>query len=212
MHYAFDKWMEKHQQGMLWIRYADDAIIHCQTEMQAKRMLLKLEERIKACGLQLHPDKTGVIYCKDSNRKGIYSKYSFDFLGYTFRPRRVRKGGTNKFFVSFSPSVSNNAMKSMRATIKMMKLHKKTSQSLEDIAKLCNPILRGWINYYSKYNKAGLAPVLRHFNKTLIRWAMCKFKNLKGHKTKAAKFLTRIYEEKPDMFVHWQVGMRGAFA
>ena len=212
MHYVFDKWMKIHHKTMPWIRYADDAIIHCKTESQAQYILLKLEERMKICKLQLHPDKTSIIYCKDSNRKAVYPNQFFDFLGYTFRPRRVKKSGTSQFFVSFSPSVSNDAIKSMRATIKMMKLHKKTSLSLEDIAKLCNPILCGWLNYYGKYNKAGLAPVLRHFNKTIIKWAMNKFKKLKGRKTNAARFLTRIYEENPTLFAHWKIGMRGDFA
>ncbi len=212
LHYVFDKWMKRTHPAMLWCRYADDAVVHCETEREAQELLEELKQRYKECGLELHPGKTKIIYCKDDNRKGHHPETKFNFLGYTFRSRLVKKQETNKFFVSFTPAVGQEAMKSMRAETRRRGYRNRTDMSLNDIAKEYNPVLRGWINYYGKYNRSSLYPMLGHFNKTLVSWAMRKFKKLRGHKTRASKFIEGISKKQPTLFVHWKLGMIGSFA
>ncbi len=113
LHYAFDCWMQREYPGILFERYADDAICHCASEAQALELHQALEKRFAECRLRLHPQKTRIVYCKDTNRPGGYPERSFDFLGYTFRPR-VAIGRDQKPFVSFIPAVSDKAAKRMR--------------------------------------------------------------------------------------------------
>jgi len=203
--------MKREYPSVLWCRYADDGLAHCKTEPEAQELLVELRARFKECGLELHPDKTKIVYCKDDNRKGSYLNTSFDFLGYTFRPRSC-KNNKGKMFVAFTPSVSKTSMKSMRAKLKTLNLRKRSNLSFEDIAQICNPILRGWINYYGRFNSSGLYSVWRYFNKTLSAWAAKKYKRLYRHKVKTTQFLERSAKERPKLFAHWQIGMRGAFA
>lgn len=171
-----------------------------------------IKQRLEKCDIQLHPDKTKIIYCKDSNRIAEYKEISFDFLGYTFRPREAKYGIHNLLFTSFAPAVSKNSMKEMRAKIKRICLGRRTELGIEDISQICNPILRGWINYYGKFHLSELDSVFRHFNKRLVKWAISKYKSLKGSKMRAITFLTNLYRENPRLFVHWGLGRTGAFA
>ena len=212
LHYVFDAWMKRNHSTIPWCRYADDGLAHCKTEQQAIQLLLELEQRFKECGLELHPDKTKIVYCKDGSRKRKYPKTEFDFLGYTFRRRSVRNSKQNRMFVSFTPAVSKAALKSMRAETRKRNFRNRTELSLEDIANMHNPVLRGWIEYYGRYCRSGLYPVFRHFNKTLVAWAMRKYKRFKDRKTQASVFLEKISEKESRLFAHWKVGMVGAFA
>ena len=211
LHYVFDSWMCRKHSDVLWCRYADDGLAHCKTEQEAKQLLAELKARFEECGLELHPDKTKIIYCKDSNRGEDHTEVKFDFLGYTFRPRRVINNKTGQLFTSFTPAVSKKAVKDMQATIKGHWFWRQTELEIEDIANRSNPILRGWINYYGRYNKSSLYTVLRYFNKTLITWSMRKYKKITS-KRKAIKFLNHTLEKRPNLFVHWKIGMIGAFA
>jgi RNA-directed DNA polymerase len=212
LHYVFDAWMKKNHPEILWCRYADDALAHCETEQQAQELLSALKLRFKECGLELHPEKTKIVYCRDENRKGMYPKTDFVFLGYNFRGRKVKKQEKDVFFIGFTPAVSEQALKSMRAETRRRGFRNRTDMSLNEIAHEFNPVLRGWMNYYGRYNRSSMYPVLRHFNKTLVAWAMRKFKKLRGRKTRATKFLEKIAEREPQLFIHWKEGMRGAFA
>jgi RNA-directed DNA polymerase len=212
LHYVFDSWMQRTHANIPWCRYADDGLAHCKTEEEATQLLIALEIRFAECGLQLNPDKTKIIYCKDRNRRGKYQERSFDFLGYTFRTRLSKDSKTQKLFVNFTPAVSKSAIKSMRSAIRKSNLRNRTELSLEDVANWYNPILRGWIQYYGKYCRSELYPMWRHFNKTLVAWAMRKYLKLAGHKKRAVKFMDRIHADNPSLFVHWQCGMRGLFA
>ena len=171
-----------------------------------------LNTRLAECGLQMHPDKTQIVYCKDGSRKGTYPNTKFDFLGYTFRPRVVKNRKRNSLFVSFTPAVSAKALKAMRETTRRLNYRNRTDLSLQDISRLHNPVLRGWIAYYGKFSPSAMYPVFRHFNKTLVAWAMRKYRRFKGHKTRAGRFLEGVAENQPHLFVHWQRGMVGAFA
>lgn len=212
LHYVFDVWMRKHHPNTPWCRYADDGLAHCETEEDAQQLLIELRERFQACGLELHPNKTKIVYCKDGGRKKDYPNKSFDFLGYTFRARPCKNTKRNSLFMSFTPAVSKEALKSMRATTKKSNVRNRTDLSLADIAKRFNPILQGWLNYYGAYNRSALYPVWRHFNQTLIAWAMKKYKRFQRHKIKAGLFIERSSVKQPRLFAHWRAGMRGGFA
>ncbi|WP_347566618.1 group II intron reverse transcriptase/maturase [Neochlamydia sp. AcF84] len=212
LHYVFDAWMTRDHPDIPWCRYADDALVHCKTEQEAKQILHMLEKRMEKCSLTLHPDKTKIVYCKDVDRKGKYKEIKFDFLGYTFRPRVVKNSKRNSMFVSFTPAVSKTALKSMQATIRQWNIRNQTGLELKDIARMYNPIIRGWLEYYGRYRPAALYQICRHFNKSLITWAMRKYKRLAGHKTRAITFMEKIVMRNPGLFVHWKRGMIGAFA
>lgn len=212
LHYVFDKWLQKHFPKTLWCRYADDGLVHCNTEAEAKQMLEVLKVRFEGCGLELHPTKTKIVYCKDGSRKGDSEHTSFDFLGYTFMRRVCKNWKRNSLFLSFSPAVSKSALKSMRLKIRKLRVRMKTELSIAQMAKWLNPMINGWINYYGRYYRSALYGMCRHVNKALVRWARRKFKPLRRHKTQAMKFLERIAEQNPRLFAHWRQGMLGAFA
>ena len=204
LHYVFDKWMQRKFPAILWCRYADDGLLHCKTEQQAQELLEKLRKRFKECGLELHPNKTKIVYCKDDNRKGNYPNTRFEFLGYDFRCRRV-KNKDRELFLSFTPAVSKSAQVSMRAKIRKWKFYKRTDLNLNDIAKMANPILRGWMEYYGRYNRSSLYSVFNHFNRTLAAWTRRKYEKLKGHKMRAITFLDKLSKREPHLFAHGSV-------
>lgn len=211
LHYCFDKWMQRQHPELKWCRYADDGLVHCQTLQGAEALLKELKERFKTCGLELHPDKTQIVYCKDRRRQRNYLNKSFSFLGYTFRARGSQNKKDHKIFMGFLPAVSKEALKSMRAKIRQSNLRNHTEQSIEDIADRYNSILQGWLNYYGKYTRSALYPLWQHFNSTLIIWAMKKYKPLRNRRRKAGLFIKEIAKKQPDLFVHWRVGMVGSF-
>lgn len=212
MHYAFDLWMGRIFPGAPWCRYADDGLVHCRTEHEALAVRAALEKRLRECGLEMHPVKTKIAYCKDGKRRRQYPNTQFDFLGYTFRPRLVKNRKRNSMFVNFTPAVSQAAMKSMRQTTRRLNYRNRSNLSLADISRLHNPILRGWLAYYGRFYPSAMYPVLRHFNRTLVAWAMKKFKRLKGRKMRASQLLKTLAKIRPSLFVHWQRGMVGDFA
>lgn len=212
LHYAFDAWMQREYPELLWCRYADDGLVHCKTQQQAEAVLQALTKRFLACELELHPDKTQIVYCKDGARRKDYPNTSFKFLGYTFRARLCKNTKRNSMFMNFTPAVSKDALKAMRAKTKKCNWRNRTELSLVDIAQRYNPVLQGWLNYYGRYTRSALYSVWRHFNKTLVAWAMRKYKRLKGHKTKASIFIEGISVKRPDLFVHWRAGMAGGFS
>lgn len=203
LHYALDAWMVRNHPDIPFERYADDGIYHCANLAQAERLKALVEQRLTDCGLALHPDKTKIVYCKDTRRRGDYPRHKFDFLGYTFRPRKS-KNRRGEYFVSFSPAVSNKAATAIRRTMRRWALHQRSDKSLEDLAGIVNPALRGWINYYGRFYKSALYPPLRHLDRYLTRWAMRKYKGLKGRKRRAAQWLARIARRQPWLFAHWQ--------
>jgi RNA-directed DNA polymerase len=157
LHYAFDEWMKRNYPENPFERYADDSVVHCRTEAEAKTVWKAIENRLADCGLKLHPEKTKIVYCKDDDRQGTSPQEKFDFLGYTFRARRS-KNRYGKHFINFSPAVSNKAAKKMRQTMRKWKLHLRSDKEIDDIARMFNPYIQGWINYYGKYYKSALYP------------------------------------------------------
>ena len=212
LHYVFDVWMTRTFSGIPWCRYADDGLVHCRSEAEALTIKAALQARLMECGLEMHPAKTHIVYCKDANRRGSYPTTKFDFLGYTFRGRKAKRRNSHVLFESFSPAVSAKALKSMRQKTREQNFRNQTDLSLQDISRLHNPVLRGWVAYYGRYFPSALAPMLTHFNLTLVSWAMAKYKRLKGHKIRAALFLEKIAERQPHLFIHWERQMKSAFA
>ena len=212
LHYVFDKWLKKHYPTIVWCRYADDGLLHCRSKAQAEFLLTVICQRFAQCGLELHPVKTKIVYCKDGRRKGNHTHTSFDFLGFSFRRRSCRVPSQNKMIVGFNPAVSQDALKAMRLKIRKSRLRERTNWSLEDIAQWINPVMTGWLNYYGKYYRSAMYSIIRHVNKALARWAMRKFKSLRFGKTRATVFIERCMTQSPNLFVHWRKGMTGSFA
>jgi len=208
LHYAFDKWMDREFPAIPFERYADDVICHCSSESQAGKLRIAIAQRLHECRLELHPEKTKIVYCKEDGRRGNYPVCKFDFLGYTFRPR-VAKSKQGVFFVGFLPAMSNKAAKSICDEMRSWRIHNRTDKSLEDFSRMFNPKLRGWINYYAKFYKSEMYKVFHILNRIMIRWAMRKFKNVRGRQRRAMHWLGRIALQHPHLFAHWQVlGMR----
>ena len=212
MHYAFDAWMTREHPDLPWCRYADDGLVHCRTEAEAVAVKAKLAARLAECQLEMHSDKTKIVYCKDGNRRGKYPNMKFDFLGYCFRPRTTRNRKRNEVFTGFGPQVSASSLKTMRQKIRELKLRKRTQIRLADIAREINPILQGWLNYYGRYNPTAMYPMWRYVNVTLVAWAMRKYKRYAGRKTQAGRMIAAIAIKRPRLFVHWHQSKAGAFA
>ncbi len=205
LHYALDMWLVRGFPAVPFERYADDAILHCKTQQQAQVVLDAIVERLAQVGLELNLDKTRIVYCKDSNRTGSHEHEQFTFLGYTFRPRRARSR-SGDYFVSFCPAVADDAAKAIRRRIKRWRLHLWSGQSLADIARAINPVVRGWINYYGRFYRTRLVQTLRRIDEYLVRWAMRKYKRLRKHPTRTWGLLARISKREPELFAHWTMG------
>jgi RNA-directed DNA polymerase len=188
-------------------RYADDVICHCSNERQAKDLQKRVKARFEACALTLHPEKTKIVYCKDDNWRQAHPIVQFDFLGYTFRPRKS-KSKNGAYFVGFGPGISNASAKAIRQTMRGWKLHLRSDLELEDLACQVNPVLRGWINYYGAFYKSRLNIVLNHLDVILSRWAVRKYKALKHHHRHALRWLRGIARRQPLLFAHW-AALRG---
>jgi RNA-directed DNA polymerase len=206
LHYVFDKWMAEQYPEICFERYADDVVVHCVNKGQAKRTLAAISERFARCHLELHPDKTRIVYCKDETRKGHHDQVSFDFLGFTFR-RRGCRNAEGKVFDGFVPAVSDSAAKAIRQQIRCWRLHWRTDQSLVELASRINPIVRGWINYYGRFYRSWLYNrSLRRINAYLVRWAQWKYKRLRHHARRAWAWLNAVHDRSPSLFAHWAIG------
>ena len=207
LHYAFDMWLAREHPGVAFERYCDDAVIHCTSQAQAVMVRDALAARLAEVGLELHPAKTRVVYCKDADRRGDHEVTSFTFLGYTFRPRLARNRW-GKHFVSFLPAVSKDAVKAMSREIRSWHIARRSDKSLTDLAQMFNSIVQGWINYYGRFYKSMLYPLLRRINEHLVRWACRKYKRLRRREKRARELLARAARRYPALFAHWRFGLK----
>jgi RNA-directed DNA polymerase len=207
MHYAFDAWMAREFSGILFERYCDDVVVHCGSEGQARWVRDAIAARLAQVGLELHPDKTRIVYCKDDDRRGDHEVTSFTFLGYTFRPR-LAKNKYGKHFVSFLPAVSRDAVVAMGRGIRSWHIAKRSDKSLDDLARMFNSVVQGWVNYYGRFYKSMLYPLLRRLNRHLVRWACRKYRRLKRRERKAMHWLAEVASRAPGLFAHWRFGLR----
>jgi len=168
LHYAFDKFLEREFPTVEFERYADDAVVHCVTERQTHQVWAGLTERLAELGLELHPDKTKIVYCRGSKRHGSYAAVSFTFLGYAFRPRSA-KGKNGNIFTAFSPAMSPEALKAKSHKVRGWRIHRRTTTSLNELAQAINPIVAGWINYYGLFGRIQMYPLLSRVYTYLMR-------------------------------------------
>lgn len=202
LHYAFDVWMARKFPSVQFERYVDDVVVHCVSERQARMLRAAIADRMQRVGLRLHPDKTRIVYCKDGKRRGCYEHTSFTFLGFTFRARgaRSRHGQT---FTSFLPAISTDALGTISAQVRGWRLHLRTGQTMAELARQINPVVRGWMQYYGAFYRTALYPLLQRINAYLVRWLRKKYKRLRGFK-KAWACWRRTTKQYPSLFAHWQ--------
>ena len=205
MHYAFDRWMKGTQAGNPWERYADDAVIHCRSKGEAEKLRSQLEKRMADCKLELHPEKTRIVYCKSDQNRGSHENESFDFLGYTFRIRYV-KNRKGEYFQGFNPAASKGAGNKFRERIREIRRQNKAAD-LKELAKKINPVIRGWSNYFSKYTAREARQVLDEVNLALVQWVQRKYKDVGKNRGRAFRWLARIAEWDPKLFYHWEMGI-----
>lgn len=201
MHYAFDVWLNRAFPTVVFERYADDAVVHCDSLEQAEAVLAALHDRMAEVGLNLHPEKTKIVYCKDDRRRVDYPTRSFVFLGFGFRARTARRKGGG-LYALFLPAISNDALLKVNDKVRSWRIHRRTNRTASEIAREINPVIRGWMSYYGAFNRSALYSLFYRINSYLYRWVMKKLKNLNTWKA-AYKELWAAYKVKPNYFAHW---------
>ena len=207
LHYAFDEWMSRNHPEVPFERYAYDTICHCRTKEEAEKMKEVIQERLNSCGLELNGSKTKIVYCKDSNRRGNHTAIKFDFLGYTFRPRKA-ENKAKQYFVSFLPAISDKAKKRIGERMRSWWRTSRTNIGLKEIAAWLNPTIQGWVNYYAKFYKTEIYGLLERLNQRLIIWVTKKYKRFRGRTTRAREWLGMFAKNNPTLFAHWRFGIR----
>ncbi len=202
MHYCFDKWLKIHYPEIEMVRYADDIIVHCRTQQEALSLLTVIKRRLTDCGLTAHPEKTKVVYCKKSGRSLKGFPVQFDFLGFSFRPIRMKlkRGGS---FLQFDCTMSRKSKVRITQELRKLNFHNKTQRTIQDLAVLLNPKIRGWLNYYGKINRRCMRPVFYYLHHRTIKWVQNKYKRFKRSKIKAVRWLYKSY---PNLFYYWVLG------
>jgi RNA-directed DNA polymerase len=209
MHYAVDEWMRIKHSNVPWARYADDGVMHCQTKEEAEKLLVDLTARLKACDLEIHQEKTRIVYCGQEEEN---ENRTFNFLGYTFQSRRAASKKTGEIFTSFLPAISKEKAKEIRAQIRRDNIRARVDLSLEQIAEWYNPKIRGWYNYFGKYYPSKMVRIWKYFNKILALWARRKYKCIRSSKIKAMELIRRVQKEKGTLFYHWKLKQgKGAY-
>jgi RNA-directed DNA polymerase len=206
MHYAFDAWMARTFPAVSFERYCDDVVVHCRSQAQARLVRDRIAARMAECGLELHPQKTRLVYCKDANRSGSAEHEQFTFLGHTFRPR-LAKTRHGDFFVSFSPAVSRDNLIRIRRVIRGWRLHRRSDMTFAEVITRINRHVAGWVAFYGRFYKSALYAAFRGLNVFLMRWATRKYKTLKHRPKKAWAWLTELARRRPSLFTHWKFGV-----
>ena len=202
LHYAFDKWIEK-QGKVPFTRYADDVIVHCKSKAHAEWLLKAIHQRMESVGLELHPKKTKIVYCRDHRRKGKYPNVKFDFLGYSFQPRSAYSKKTKSMFLGYDCAISISSRKRIADKLEELNVNKLSFKSIVGVAQYLNPMIRGWINYYGKFKMYELTKVFRLLSRRLVWWVRKRYKRYKTSIRKAYKWLESIRKQFPTLFYHW---------
>jgi RNA-directed DNA polymerase len=200
---VFDRWMEIKHPKARFERFADDIIIHCATRKEAEEALSNVRTRMEGYGLELHPEKTKIVHCKNRNRQDQHLDLSkkFDFLGYEFKPRTAKERDGSLWTV-FTPAISTKAKKRIREKIKSSKVLKMTNITTEQLARSVNKYTRGIINYYGKFRKSELDKVFYILDYRIVKWVRKKYKSCKGRRA-GWKELLRLKKENAKLFAHW---------
>jgi RNA-directed DNA polymerase len=209
LHYAFDRWFEKTYPHLFFVRYADDIIVHCDSQEEAEEVLRAIKERLGECDLQLNEKKTKIVYCKRDFRRDKFKTVQFDFLGFSFQPRPTStKDGV--MFVGYDCAISRKSENKITEIFRKSEFHRWTGCSIYRIAEVFNPKIRGWINYFGKFRIHKLMRIFRIFHWRLIKWAVRRYKRFGGSMHKAGRWLRNLAVCYPGLFVHWQYGFTGA--
>jgi group II intron reverse transcriptase/maturase len=209
LHYAFDKWFGIKYPTLCFVRYADDLVVHCNSQQEAEEVLASIKKRLEECKLQLNETKTKIVFCKNANRKGRFSTVKFDFLGFSFQPRPTSTND-GKMFLGYDCSISIKSEKKIAEKLRKSNFHRWTESDITRIAKEFNPKIQGWINYYGKFRKYNLMRIFRLFNWRLIKWAVNRYKRFRNSMYKAGRWIRQIAKCYPGIFVHWQHGFQTA--
>jgi RNA-directed DNA polymerase len=204
LHYGLDAWMVREFPAVPFERFADDAVIHCVSERQAREVREAVARRLVAVGLELHPDKTRIVYCKDSNRQGSYEQVSFTFCGYTFRPRKAYNKSRHVAFTGFMPAVSPGKLTLMSRRVSSWRIHRRVNLTLDDLAGGINQVLRGWLAYFTAFYPSAVSPLCDRIDRHLMRWARWKYKRLERSGKRTRAWLTGVQTRTPGLFVHWR--------
>jgi group II intron reverse transcriptase/maturase len=205
LHYGFDLWMAREFPAVQFERFADDVVVHCVTERQARQVRAAIGSRMVDIGLELHPDKSKIVYCKDSKRRQEYDLVSFTFCGYTFRPRKAYDRWRGKAYTRFLPAVAAEKLTMMSRKADSWRLHRHTTWTLEDLAKEVNPALAGWLNYFTVFYPSAVIPIGQRMDRHLMRWARWKYKRLERSQKRAGDWLDGVRKRAPGLFAHWQL-------
>ena len=204
LHYALDAWMVREFPTVQFERFADDAVIHCVSERQARGVRDAVARRLAEVGLELHPDKTRIVYCKDSNRQGTYEQVSFTFCSYMFRPRKAYNNRRRVTFTGFLPAVSPGKLTLMSRRVASWRIHRRVNLTLEDLAAPINQRLRGWLAYFTAFYPSAVGPLCQRIDRHLVRWARWKYKRLERSDKRARAWLRGVRSRAPELFVHWR--------
>lgn len=207
LHYAMDKWLELNYPAIEFVRYADDVILHCRSKTHAGQMLNAVHERMNECGLELHPEKTKLVYCKDYRRGDNYLVVKFDFLGYSFQPRTTKSKKTGKLFLGYDCAISISSKKRIADKMEELNIVGLTYKSIVGVAQFLNPYIRGWVNYYGRFRKHEMNPIFQLLRKRLVRWARRRYKRYNKSVNRAYKWLETVQKQFPTLFYHWQIGL-----
>ncbi len=206
LHYTMDKWLERNHQSVQYVRYADDAILHVKSQTQAKRVMQELQARMETCNLELHPEKTKLVYCRDYRRQGKYPTVKFDFLGYSFQPRGTMSKQNGRLFLGYDCAISIKSKQRIADKMKELEIGKLSFKSIVGVAQYLEPYIRGWVNYYGKYRISALNPVFQLLRKRLVQWVRKRYKRYKTSLNKAYEWLGRVRVQYPTLFYHWRLG------
>jgi RNA-directed DNA polymerase len=205
LHYGFDLWMTREFPSVQFERFADDVVVHCVTERQARTVREAIGRRLVDVGLLLHPDKTRIVYCKDYKRHLGHDQVTFTFCGYQFRPRKAYDKVRKRSFTGFLPAVAPGKLTDISRKVASMRLHRRTNTTLEVLAQEVNPVLRGWLNYFTEFYPSAVTPIGRRMDRHLMRWARKKYKRLERSDRRAKAWLQGVRRRAPDLFAHWSL-------
>ncbi len=204
LHYGFDAWMAREFPVVKFERFADDVVIHCVSESHARDLREALARRLVEVGLELHPEKTRIVYCKRSKRRGSYENVSFTFCGYAFRPRKAKNKSSGETFMGFLPAVSPGKLSEMSRRVASWRIRRRVNLTLDDLAREVNPVIGGWLAYYTAFYPTAVTPLCHRIDLHLVRWAERKYKRLERRPRRARAWLCGVRVREPELFVHWR--------
>lgn len=206
LHYAMDKWLEQTHSAVRYVRYADDAVLHCKSKVQAEYVLRNVRKRMKQCGLELHPEKTRLVYCKDYRRQEQHESVKFDFLGYSFQPRTAKSKRDGALYLGYDCAISISSKKRIAATMKALDIEHLTHKSIVGVAQFLEPYIRGWVNYYGKFRLWEMNPLFQLLRRRLVMWARKRYKRYKTSINRTYRWLERVKDQYPSLFYQWRLG------